>query len=136
MTYFSPEFCQQLSELGCVSETNHGYIECDKGLGREHWMLVAGWSYGDDVGEPAFSPADFLATPHARENCIKVWGEKRVCDNCGGFLGEIECWSLNGKHSTSTPNFASKSHRLLELVLSGASTKDIEGFIKESMEGK
>lgn len=116
MTYFSPETCKQLEQLGCVASSGmwwkNGNHTQDKLLDsfsviKEHEQLLLKRVC------PAYSNADFLSSPSAKENCIKVFGENGV------RYGKFE-WKHNAR-------------QLLDIILNGG---DGESFIKEALEAR
>lgn len=97
MKFLPKSTCEALVKMGCKSESEFFYpIEevnnsslCVRHSTQHQYFKIP-------FGPPAFTPCDFLAdTDQARENCRKLWPQKRMVNvPCpGGRIGcEEEEW--------------------------------------------
>lgn len=164
--YFSPSTCRQLEKLGCVASSGMWWVSVDapmlpsKYVGQPlevDYVLVpeneCEFKICDEEGLgdyfQAFQNADFLSSPEAKENLIRVFGERERFGD-----GEyVDAWRanwkeyyLNGKKRTSKeakkimeqdydyfvkvgviePEWQVLARQLLDTILSGG---DGESFI-------
>lgn len=145
--FYSPETCKQLEQLGCVASSGVYYgvfpgrkelvlgrKVTDRGNGEYFMPLDAvrensGW----EVARPlqAFQNADFTASQSAKDNLIRVFGEKSATYTITKQLGSVHgVGFVTGKEQK---NWEVLAHKLLDIILSGG---DGESFIKEALEEK
>ena len=131
-SYYSPETCKQLEQLGCVASSGM-WIRVHK-KNRGDAMVVSTQSGEKPTDKetfdfyPAYSNADFTASPEAKENCIKLWAYGTDSDKTAMSVSAI---TLSDGTVMSLWKF--KAHELLDIILSGG---DGESFIKEALKKK
>lgn len=137
--YYSPETCKQLEQLGCVASSGVWWRVYPRIEGDCQIVSTQSGEKPTDketfVFYPAYSAADFLASPSAKENCIKLWGGDPYCKNCriigvdsSTWEGELHC---NDCEMEITEYWQYQTHQLLDIILSGG---DGESFIKQALE--
>lgn len=133
MQYFSPELSKKLSEIGCVPIRDEMFWYDKKTEPHEPFLSIytSDWAPTHNRWN-AFLPSDFLASEHARDNLIKVFGFYLGSIVFDGVSGRLEFnIAESGSDSTDEISFKFHAHRLLDIVISKG---DVESYISKYLD--